>query len=746
DDYPKVQGYPVEQAVWNDLNPAPAVSQSDSFHKLVFRQGFEIEDAYLGLDGFSAGTHGHEDGNAIVRYSANGRIFIDARDYIERNPIHQTGITIVKDGELTTKPPLVRLNWGADVDGVMMSSSVVPNYNAADWERQIISPDGNFFIVYDQVKMNEAGSFMLENTWQTLGTPSLVNKRFETEQQDVVMTIESLDESDLRTYDRYGHFKKYYKSTYPYEYADQETVLRQVMEEETYAAGEKRSFINLLSSSTSGTPVVAGTRLSDSAISVMEGTKEWLAVWGGLGTDVWSSDGKMHLISDEQWVAAEASHIRIGSTVLSFTTPVLFTLNLITDAWEAYELKTAITQYDNNGDPIAPALVDSGTIDVSPAQLAELQTDIRNGVYHANWSKIGSFGSEVTASAVGDLGSDNIDEILVAGKNGTVKAYNQSGTLLWTFSGNSSRVNEVTIHRSGGTAYVFVATEDFKVFRLNPSNGTSMWSYTFPSDALHAETKGNLVGITNVRLANLNVPPGAPLSVMVGTQFRYLYTLSLSGTLENELMTLHYGIQDMEFFDMDNDGKDEGILAMEYTSINAYHDGVTIRTLGTIGAQGPGWTAVTKVPATPRPRIALGTKNNQVHLIEYNGTVTNPPLWSRNVGGEVTDIQAGDYDTDGQVEIIAASEGHQVYVFNANGTTRWRANLGDRVLAVRALYSSSTGEVMAAADHGHLFELSWTGAVNQANTFKDRIKSLLSLNQNTGTAVVLEDGQIYKRN
>ena len=50
----------------------------------------------------------------------------------------------------------------------------------------------------------------------------------------------------------------------------------------------------------------------------------------------------------------------------------------------------------------------------------------------------------------------------------------------------------------------------------------------FPDDAAHREYKGNLIGITNVRVAFTNGKNMEPL-IIVGTQFRYVYSLDLSG-------------------------------------------------------------------------------------------------------------------------------------------------------------------------------------------------------------------------
>ncbi len=760
--YPKVKGYPVEQAVYNELQSqtpdAPLeVAQSDTFHKLAFREGFDQDDAYLLLDGFSAGTHGHEDGNTILKYSADGRIFIDDRDYIERGSIHHTGITVVKDGGYKKKPPFAELQWGADASGIGVSRSTVPNYNGTNWERQIIAPFGHFFLVYDKVTVKEPGSYLLENTWQTLGDPTLKQDSFIVDQQGAQMTIQSLDESTLSSYDRYGHFIKYYKNEtlYPYPYAEQENVLRQVMNTQTYQPGESRTYINLLSSSPDGSSAtkVTGNRLGDNKISVRQGGEEWLAIWGSVNSSSFSTDGNMHLLGENEWLIAEVTQARFGSSILSFNEPVILKVDLASGSWQAYSMRSAITHYDEQGNPVNDSVMQSGTVTINRIDadkwMRELKTDDHNAPqkqntdsttnYNYNWKPAGRSNSEISTAASGDLNGDGLDEVITAGTDGKIEAFSTDGSKLWSFQGDG-RVNEVSVQKTGNTVYVFAATENFVLHAIDV-HGTELWKYRFPDDAAHREMKGNLIGLTNVRLAYVNgqnVPPW----IMVATQFRYLYGLNLEGQLVYEGMPEHYGIQDMEFLDTDADGKDEGILGMEYTSMVVWNEQRIGRA---IGADGPGWTKVTNIPVyTPEavPTIALGTKQNHIHVIKYNGSLVK--LWSYNVGGEVTDIWAGDYDQDGKSEIVAGSEGHQVYSFHEDGTLMWKADVGDRVLGVDVVQGVSDSKMIITMDNGKLAELSASGELLRTYSFKQKIARTVSLNDGSEVAVVLKDGSVFK--
>lgn len=254
--YPKIQAQEIEPGVYEELSRLEGgqliVDQNETFHKLTFRSGFGTSDPYLILDGFSAGKHGHQDGNTILNYSAEGRLFLNDRDYIQNTPEYHSGVVIVKEGVQVKKPPLVKLHWVGDINGTSLSRSTVPSYNGTDWDRTIISPNGKFFIIYDDLRFKEPGSYLLKNLWQSLGKASINQRTFNVEQGTAIMRIQSLTDASLRLKDIYGHFIKYWKTVYPYPLADSETVLTEIINEQKYHAGDTASFINILSSHTSG--------------------------------------------------------------------------------------------------------------------------------------------------------------------------------------------------------------------------------------------------------------------------------------------------------------------------------------------------------------------------------------------------------------------------------------------------------------------------------------------------------------
>lgn len=772
--YLKVQAQEIESGVYDDLinqmaNNVPEmlkgeeddqknenkgkinVEQKDTFHKLTFRSGFGLNDNYLILDGFSAGKHGHQDGNAILNYSSKGRLFLNDRDYIQNTPEYHSGLVIVKDGKQEKKPPLVRLDWIADLDGTGISSSVVPEYNGADWRRTIISPDGNFFIVYDDMSVNESGSFLFKNHWQSLGTPKIDQNKFLVDQKGVSMQIQSLGKAELKLKNIYGHFIKYWKTVYPYPYADAETVLTEVLEEKQYKAGEQVSFVNILSSHSNDQERISSRAKGQHSAEIISGQQKWLAVTAAINTPDFFSNGKFHLIGQENFIAASVTRVRIGNEQLNFKEAVFFKWDRGTGIWKTYSLLKNKLRYKESGEILSQSAIDSGKIEwktdiqskVLPSVSSNSQQKMLNRqsgikpLIPNNSAPIYSMKEQISSSFTADLNGDHKDDLLLGGTRGTVDAIDSKGNKLWTFQ-SKGRVNEVSLQYAGDRAFIFVATENWYVHTLD-LNGRELWNFKFPDDQAHREYKGNLIGITNVRIAYKNGITQPPV-IMVGTQFRYIYELDIEGKLKNETALYFYGIEDMEYADLDDDGKEEGVFALEYY----YYTLVKGEELITGKTGGPGWKiahVLNKGSETIKPTILLGTKQSEIRKVGFENKLME--YWTLNVGGEVNDIRHGDFKQDGKLQILAGTEGYQFYVLDVNGNTIFRETLDERVLKVEGGINAGKLFYLAATAQGQLVKMNESGQIISKTRFPDEIENIFTDRESGLTHIILVNGDIY---
>ena len=74
------------------------VKPRQAFDKLLFREGLGPKDAYLLLDGYGRGIHGHFDVNAIVRYTDRGRVFLVDNTFSRKAPDFHNSIMVIRDG------------------------------------------------------------------------------------------------------------------------------------------------------------------------------------------------------------------------------------------------------------------------------------------------------------------------------------------------------------------------------------------------------------------------------------------------------------------------------------------------------------------------------------------------------------------------------------------------------------------------------------------------------------------------
>ncbi|GAB3756187.1 PQQ-binding-like beta-propeller repeat protein [Microlunatus parietis] len=749
---PAVRAYPIEPGVYDDLTATTPseIPQDRTFHKLAFRAGLGIDAPCLMLDGFTGGRHNHLDGNAIIGYSAHQRLFLTDRDYMENTPEHHSGVVVVRNGEQQRMGAFTRIDWVADVEGAAVSRSTVPAWNGTDWTRTVITVDGGFHLILDDVRILDDGSYLIKNQWQALGTGTLAGHRFHARQRDASMIIDSLDDSRLQTRERYGHFRKYFKSTYPYPFADQETVLSQLHPERARSAGDAVGFVNVLASGPGTDPGLTSRRWGGRICQVELGDRSWWLVRGRLQAPELASDGEWHLIGPDRLIIAGATMITLAGTRHRFGEEAIVTVSLADGSWAAYPVRRDLVRYDEQGDPIRPGPIDQGSSAVrrrhADAVLERLRPDhdqktppdkiISAGTsVPKSWRQLAAVSGRITATHRVTPFGDGHSLLLVGTEDGRVVALTPDGRTVWSAT-VSGRVNEIAAHVHDEDQLVTVATEGWRVHALS-LDGRERWVREIPNTSARREIKGNLLGITTIRLGYVNGRGQAPW-LMVGTQFRWVYGLDWAGTIKHETMLYFYGIEDAVFADFDGDGRDEGAYALEYFYPVIWDDKTSVRGPA---AAGPGFTAVgTLEQADGPPSIVYGTKQNDVRSYRYAGGKLVPG-WSRNVGGQVTTLTAGTFHAAVGQEIILGTTGFQAISLGADGRPRFRAKIGD---TVRFLVATPQPGYLAAADHGLLVGLDPAGRETGRWRFPEWIAGV-EVAPGEAMLVVLADGRVFAR-
>jgi len=179
---------PLEDWVWDNRDDvlATGVPTTDEilragedppreacFDKISFRNGFGEDEQYLLLGGQSHGYHSHPDGNAIISFTDEGRLWLFDNGYFVPDTIEHNTVAVFRDGLFEPVPRLTGLDAKADLPGVGMTRTSVRAYNGMDWSRNIIWAKERYFLVVDELTAREAGDYGLQCIFRVLGEPEI---------------------------------------------------------------------------------------------------------------------------------------------------------------------------------------------------------------------------------------------------------------------------------------------------------------------------------------------------------------------------------------------------------------------------------------------------------------------------------------------------------------------------------------------------------------------------------------------
>lgn len=161
----------------NGLNPQyfPKANLpfEEAFDKLTLRAGWEPEDDYLLLDGYSGGSHGHEDCNAIIGYTAAGAHWLVDGEYIRLTPKYHCMLTVIRDGVAVRNPAMARLDDAVWFGDGAICRTTIPDYNGVRWTRHLFWQPNRFTAVLDELVALTPGDYALRCCWRTYGDPLL---------------------------------------------------------------------------------------------------------------------------------------------------------------------------------------------------------------------------------------------------------------------------------------------------------------------------------------------------------------------------------------------------------------------------------------------------------------------------------------------------------------------------------------------------------------------------------------------
>ncbi|MCK5805061.1 MAG: hypothetical protein KAI66_19665, partial [Lentisphaeria bacterium] len=257
--------WPLDKLWYDSFGGKKVVDQNRAFDKIAFRNGFDPEDQYLLLDGLSVGGHGHMDGNSVLQWTENNRVWLADVDYIKSLPKYHNGVLILKDGQSTKIPGFCELENFADLPTAGISRTVLRNYAGVDWHRSIVWLKGQAFLCIDQMQAKKPGEYSFRAVWQTIGDVALNGAVMNIEQKGEHAAVAMTSDTHCLINDDPATGRNW--RGYPYA---SDAVVRsfQGIIDKTLAVGEQATLFTVLHASGDSPSMATATRLADNVASI----------------------------------------------------------------------------------------------------------------------------------------------------------------------------------------------------------------------------------------------------------------------------------------------------------------------------------------------------------------------------------------------------------------------------------------------------------------------------------------------
>ena len=672
------------------------------FHKISFRNGFEPNKEYLLLDGVSAFSHGHHDGNSVLRLAWKDRIWLFDLDYTSKvTAKFHNGVTIVRDGEQFDPPMATRLDLAVTLDSVGITKTTAEDGNGADWERSIVWAKDRWFLVLDRIRANKEGEYRMLGHWRTRGESQLDGATLTVTQGDKHFFIQGADGAP-----RYLEFESdgYMSDWSNYPWGDGGLHVLVSRREQYLQRGEDAIFANLLVASDRQTPSPYQLhqlgknlyRIQDSASTVFIGIENAPLRHVGMVTDAdmfWLDSATLVLFNatafDYEGISLDfkstAKHVTIDlqrGVVSDFANNVLSRL----ERGELVKLRSAIaasiaaTRLNNDAVEKTACLQrydfalsrdtcqNIGTrITASDHTghryvFGDEQGKIVYGIGQQSLTIETSNKASIAVLTLADVDHDGAFEVIAGDASGHLYCYDASGALRWSLAlapyvGASAVATCIAVDAigPGNESTILVGTNGWKLYAISHEGRVKWESFVF----YHAHTKlgvlkrhgdsgGEIVVGTNYQ---------TPFNVVDPETGKVNYHAWEEMGSEFSAETPYFGhhLTDMAILDVDGDGLDD---------------------------------------------IVFGTRTNRLYAVK---AASGEKIWEANTGDEVTRLVAFDDTQTGEKRILVGNDYGDLLIFNGDGKRMGRIALGHRITDMAALPATrGRAEIVVSTDAGNL--------------------------------------------
>ncbi|GAB3916744.1 outer membrane protein assembly factor BamB family protein [Mucilaginibacter boryungensis] len=708
--------YPVDSLFFATLNGKGKVPLSKTFDKISFRSSFDPQKQYLSLEGINTGYHSHRDGNAVLRLTDRGRIWLADGDYIKASAKYHNTLLIFKDGEATVQPPFIQKEFIADLPSVGISSTTMPDYGGTNWTRNIIWDKERAFVFIDEVKANSKDSYSVRTLWHTLGKPELKDNTFHLTQQGEAFAIQNLDGSQL-------HYTKDYavgSNWIEYKHADPVVNSLQQVHNATLRKGDRVFVLNVLSGQTEGSEPIVSARVNDSTLILGSGKDQALMGVGELKVKGIEATTKLYWLTHDHLALVGAKGLTLNgkklfSAVDSISAEISgagITLDI--------DKPTQITLYAPkagimlDGAPVKGVAKNGAFMVYLPKGKHRITGIIIPREFAFDFPKI----AKVESHAKVDLGAGKLMEragftpenardtirfdadksgVYVADNNGVLHAFTTDMKVRWTYNvgGNIHAVWTGKLEKDAparivaGTVagHVVVLDQDGKLLRemqIPLYRNTRQTNYF---------TSADLKGDGNREL-------------IVGAQNWYNYAFDAAGNMLWKYLCVHPASVGGAF-DLNGDGKDEVLSGTIYYTWGALNpdDGKPVWTI----RAGPGANDVIggDMDGKGKRMVFMAGADGYVYAVNANGKQP----WTNSVGDGATCIQLMDVNGDGEKDVLVGAVSADVTAFDSKGKRIWRHEIGEPIQCMAKADMNDDGkeEIIIGTEDGHVIALNSEG-------------------------------------
>lgn len=712
--------YPLDDPWYDSFNGKDFIEREQAFDKVIFRDGFDPSNQYLLLDGLSTGGHGHLDGNSILQWTENGRIWLGEVETTRfSGPAkNHNGVLILKNGQSADIPAFCSMENMADLPTLAVSQTTCSDYAGADWHRYMVWPKSKYFVVVDRMTANEDADYSFRSVWQTVGDADLNGSTLDIEQQGEFGRIALTDDVLCMKTDMPD--KRFTWASYPYIDDPTPHVLMGITSA-ALEAGDEKVLFTALDASGGRQSRMRVTRISET-MAVVSGDDEPMLIVAPDRNGVCAISGFLRANADLVIATPSAMYgvnVRggqIGSQVIELEDSADVEFDVATqkvmwmepaktaahvvqttrsETWQnpltAQRIRVFIEGLAANAPEFSPAVAGDGDVAALEAEwdYRDIPKDL---LLTANKGTYGAVDSGVTVSATPEPAELNVFSGKAGGnKVGLIVDGQTDGTEACTMWPEGK---EVTID----LGFDRVCDVD-RVLLQAWFNTTSSKNVKFQighvkilaSNDGFAKDIRTLADVEDTEEhGNWGAPGHAP----------ELYAYEKLGVQAKDLrliLTPRAGC---------------GVYVAEL-EVWGNGEGLAMRPLGTSGS-------VSTFRCLHRADIdgdgveetLAGGLNGILYCLNADGSVR----WIHKYGGSVETVSTADFEGDGNVSVLVGGLGALVRVLDANGKEKWTAELPyyKRVAHVRTIFPADLNgdgkeEVVVGADNWRYYAFDRTG-------------------------------------